>query len=175
MTRYLTPIGILLFLASSLTAAEKAPKSAKAELHDAKGQKVGTVTFKQALDGLDVSLKVFNLPPGPHAFHIHTVGKCEPPDFKSAGGHLNPQSMKHGLKNPSGPHAGDLPTFTVGKNGKGKIMLLNKRVTLTSGTNSLFHEGGTAIIIHEKADDDVTDPTGNAGNRIACGVIMKGK
>ena len=81
--------------------------------------------------------------------------------------------MKHGLKNPSGPHAGDMPNITVDKNGKGKAMILNKRVTLAPGTNSLFHEGGAALVIHEKADDETTDPTGNAGNRIACGVIMK--
>ena len=173
MSRYTSSLGILLLFVGSLIAAEKGPKSAKAELKNAQGQKVGNVSFKQALDGIDISLKVFNLPPGEHAFHIHTVGKCEPPDFKTAGGHLNPQNMKHGLKNPSGPHAGDLPNITVGKNGKGKAVLLNKRVTLTPGSNSLFHEGGTALIIHEKADDETTDPTGNAGNRIACGVIMK--
>jgi len=173
MSKYTSSLGILLLFVGSLLGAEKGPKSAKAELKNAQGQKVGNVSFKQALDGIDISLKVFNLPPGQHAFHIHTVGKCDPPDFKTAGGHLNPQNMKHGLKNPSGPHAGDLPNITVGKNGKGKAVLLNKRVTLTPGSNSLFHEGGTALIIHEKADDETTDPTGNAGNRIACGVIMK--
>jgi Cu-Zn family superoxide dismutase len=173
MSRYTTSVGILLLFVGSLTAAEKGPKSAKAELKNAQGQKVGNASFKQAMDGIEVSLKVFNLPPGTHAFHIHTVGKCDPPDFKTAGGHLNPQNMKHGSKNPSGPHAGDMPNITIGKNGKGKLMILNKRVTLTPGSNSLFHEGGTAIIIHEKADDEMTDPTGNAGNRIACGVIMK--
>jgi Cu-Zn family superoxide dismutase len=173
MIKYISSLGILLLFVGSLIGAEKGPKSAKAELKNAQGQKVGNVSFKQALDGIDISLKVFNLPPGQHAFHIHTVGKCDPPDFKTAGGHLNPQNMKHGMKNPSGPHAGDLPNITVGKNGKGKIVLLNKRVTLTPGSNSLFHEGGTALIIHEKADDETTDPTGNAGNRIACGVIMK--
>ena len=173
MIRYTTSLGILLLFVASLTAAEKGPKSAKAEIKNAQGQKVGSASFKQALDGVNISLKVFSLPPGTHAFHIHTVGKCEPPDFKTAGGHLNPQNMKHGLKNPSGPHAGDMPNITVDKNGKGKAMILNKRVTLAPGTNSLFHEGGTALVIHEKADDETTDPAGNAGNRIACGVIMK--
>jgi Cu-Zn family superoxide dismutase len=173
MIRYTASLGILFLFVGSLAAAEKGPKSAKAELHDAKGQKVGTVTFKQAVDAVSISLKVFNLPPGTHAFHIHAVGKCDPPDFKTAGGHFNPQNMKHGLKNPSGPHAGDMPNIVVGKNGKGKATILNKRVTLSPGTNSLFHEGGTAIIIHEKADDEMTDPTGNAGGRIACGVIEK--
>ena len=175
MIRYTTSLGILLLFVGSLLAAEKGPKSAKAELHDAKGQKAGSATFKQAPDGVNISLKVFNVPPGTHAFHIHTVGKCEAPDFKTAGAHFNPQSMKHGMKNPSGPHAGDLPNITVGKNGKGKAEILNKRVTLAAGTNSLFHEGGTALVIHEKADDEITDPAGNAGNRIACGAIEKGK
>ena len=175
MIRYATSLGVLLLFVGSLIAAEKGPKSAKAELHNAQGQKVGSATFKQSLDGVNISLKVFSVPPGSHAFHIHAVGKCDPPDFKTAGGHLNPQNMKHGVKNPSGPHAGDMPNLTVGKNGKGKATILNKRVTLAADANSLFHDGGTALIIHEKADDEMTDPTGNAGNRIACGVIEKGK
>lgn len=168
-------LGILFLFTCTLAGADKAPKSAKAELRDAKGQNVGKATFKQTADGVKISVQVFNVPPGPHAFHIHAVGKCEPPDFKTAGGHFNPQSMKHGLKNPAGPHAGDMPNITVGQKGKGKATVVNKRVTLGEGANSLFHEGGTAIVIHEKADDDMTDPAGNAGNRMACGVIEKSK
>ncbi|HWU39184.1 MAG TPA: superoxide dismutase family protein, partial [Candidatus Acidoferrum sp.] len=85
------------------------------------------------------------------------------------------ENKKHGLKNPEGPHAGDMPNITVGQNGKGKATVQNTRVTLGEGANSLFHEGGTALVIHEKADDDMTDPAGNAGNRMACGVIEKSK
>jgi len=175
MIKYTSTLGFLLLSTCTLMAAEKGPKTAKTELRDAQGQKVGTATFKQAPEGVNISLQVSSLPPGTHAFHIHAVGKCEPPDFKTAGGHFNPENKKHGLKNPAGPHAGDMPNISVGQNGKGRAALLNRRVTLGEGANSLFHEGGTALVIHEKADDDMTDPAGNAGNRIACGVIEKGK
>ena len=168
-------VSILLTVSSLLLAAEKAPKKAKAELRNAQGQPVGTAVFKQGGNGVSISLQVFNLPAGTHAFHIHTVGKCDPPDFKTAGGHYNPENKKHGLKNPEGPHAGDMPNITVGQNGKGKATVQNTRVTLGDGVNSLFHEGGTSLVIHEKADDEMTDPAGNAGARIACGVIEKSK
>jgi len=173
--KYVFSLGALLLCSSSLMAAGKAPTSAKVELRNAQGQPVGTATFKQAHGGVNISLQVFSLPAGTHAFHIHTVGKCDPPDFKTAGGHFNPENKKHGLKSSAGPHAGDMPNIAVGQKGKGKATLLNKRVTLGEGANSLFHEGGTALVMHEKADDDMTDPAGNAGNRIACGVIQKGK
>ena len=168
-------LGILLIFSFPLLAAEKAPKKAKAELRNAQGQPVGTAVFKQGSNGVSISLQAFNLPAGTHAFHIHAVGKCDPPDFKTAGGHFNPENKKHGLKNPEGPHAGDMPNITVGQNGKGKATVQNTRVTLGEGANSLFHEGGTALVIHEKADDDMTDPAGNAGARMACGVIEKSK
>ncbi len=154
--------------------ATKGPKvNGKAELHDAQGKAVGTASLKQTKAGVKISLQVTGLPAGTHAFHIHTAGQCEAPDFKSAGGHFNPEGKKHGLKNPDGPHAGDMPNITVGTNGKGKATAVNTRVSLGEGANSVFHEGGTAIVIHEKADDEMTDPAGNAGNRIACGVIGK--
>ena len=168
-------LGVLLMASSTLMAAEKAPKTAKAELRNAEGKQVGMAVFKQGSNGVSISLRTFNLPAGTHAFHIHAVGKCDPPDFKTAGGHFNPESKKHGLKNPEGPHAGDMPNITVGQNGKGKATVQNTRVTLGEGSNSLFHEGGTALVIHEKADDEMTDPAGNAGNRLACGVIEKSK
>jgi superoxide dismutase, Cu-Zn family len=101
------------------------------------------------------------------------VGKCEGPTFESAGAHFNPEGTKHGLKNPDGPHAGDLPNLTVGSNGKGQAQVVNSHFTLGEGTNSVFHQGGTSIVIHEKADDGRTDPAGNAGGRIACGTIEK--
>ena len=168
-------VGILLLSGWTLVAAEKDLKTAAAELRNAQGQQVGTAKFTDVSDGVQISLRVSNLPPEAHAFHIHGVGMCDPPDFKTAGGHFNPENKKHGLKNSEGPHAGDMPNITVGKNGKGKARVLNTRVTLGEGANSLFHEGGTALVIHEKADDDMTDPAGNAGNRIACGVIEKSK
>jgi len=166
-------LSTLLFLTT--TAAFAAPKGnmAKAELRNAEGQPVGTATFKQVKAGTQISLRLWNFPVGTHAFHIHAVGKCDSPDFKTAGGHFNPEGKKHGLKNPEGPHAGDMPNITVATNGKGKVKVVNTRVTLGEGANSLLHEGSTALVIHEKADDDMTDPAGNAGNRIACGVIEK--
>ena len=168
------PAGALLVLAAATaTSAAKGPKGAKADLHDAQGKAVATASLKQVKNGVRISLQVADLPAGTHAFHIHTAGKCEAPDFTSAGGHFNPEGKKHGLKNPEGPHAGDMPNITVVANGKGKAQVVNTRVALGEGANSLFHEGGTAIVIHEKADDEMTDPAGNAGKRITCGVIEK--
>lgn len=171
--KHLMLAATVLFAAATLNAAAPSPKSAKAVLKDAKGQTVGTAKLKQTKSGVKISLAVSGLPAGEHAFHIHAVGTCEAPDFKTAGGHFNPHSKKHGLMNPDGPHAGDMPNFMVGKNGKGKTTYVDDRVTLGDGENSVFHEGGTALVIHEKADDNKSDPAGNAGNRIACGVIEK--
>jgi superoxide dismutase, Cu-Zn family len=146
-------------------------KTAHADLQDAKGQKVGTASFWEMKEGVKISLKVSGLAPGTHALHIHNVGTCEAPDFKSAGPHFNPDGKKHGDKNPDGPHAGDLPNFVVGKNGRSKFSTVATHVTMDDGANSLFHPGGTALVVHAKADDEMTDPAGNAGDRIACGVI----
>jgi len=156
---------------SGLAAAEK--KQATAEIKDAKGQKVGDAKFKEGKDSVAMSVKVMNLTPGVHAIHIHEAGQCEPPDFKTAGGHFNPAHKKHGLQNPEGHHAGDMPNLTVGANGKGTFKSTLEGVTLAGdGPNSLFKAGGTSVVIHEKEDDMKTDPAGNAGARVACGVIQ---
>jgi Cu-Zn family superoxide dismutase len=173
MKHLILSVTLLLLTITAAFGAAKGPKGAKAELKDSQGKAVGTATLKQTKTGVQISLRVMSVPAGTHAFHIHNVGRCEAPDFKSAGGHFNPEGKKHGLKNPDGPHAGDMPNITVSAKGAGRATVLNTRVTLGDGANSLFHEGGTAIVIHEKADDEMTDPTGNAGNRIACGVIEK--
>jgi Cu-Zn family superoxide dismutase len=153
--------------------AQSAAQSARADIVNAQGQKIGTATIRQADGGIRIDVQVSQLPPGTHGIHVHTVGKCEGPAFTSAGGHLNPTSKKHGKDNPEGPHAGDLLNIQVQASGDSKASLLDPNVTLGDGPNSLFHEGGTSIVIHEKTDDYKTDPAGNSGARIACGVIVQ--
>ncbi len=162
-----------LVLASVALHAQDTSKNAKADLFNAKNEKVGSATLTETSEGVKIALEVSNLPPGVHGFHIHDVGKCDPPDFKTAGGHFNPHGKKHGLKNPDGPHAGDLQNLEVGADGTAKVDVVQAGVTLGEGKTSLFHPGGTAIVIHASPDDGMTDPAGNAGARIACGVIAR--
>ena len=154
-------------------ASAQTPTKAHANLTDAKETKVGTATITPAAKGVDIALDLMALPPGVHAVHIHTVGKCDPPDFMSAGGHLNPEMKQHGKDNPMGAHSGDLLNFTVDAKGNAKTTVMAPDVTLADGPHSLFHTGGTALMVHAMPDDYKTDPTGNAGGRIACGVIEK--
>lgn len=155
-----------LFVAAPALAVDKA----SAVLKETSGKEVGTATLLATPSGTLVTLELAAAPPGMHGFHIHTTGKCEPPDFTSAGGHFNPDETKHGLMNPEGPHAGDMPNIHVPEDGKLAVEVLNPLVTL-SKESALLDEDGTALVIHAEPDDYLTDPAGHAGNRIACGVI----
>lgn len=140
---------------------------AQADLRDAAGTEVGKAAVEEIDGTLRVILDVTGMPPGLHGAHVHMVGKCEGPDFASAGGHWNPTAHQHGAKNPAGPHAGDLPNLEVGADGRGHLMF-----TLPGGTYAgLMDEDGAAIVVHAKVDDLMTDPSGNSGGRIACGVF----
>ena len=144
------------------------------DIKDAKGASIGMAMVSAAKDGgISISLDVKGLTPGEHAIHIHSVAKCEGPAFTTAGPHFNPAAKKHGMQSPDGSHAGDMMNFTVAASGTAKTTITNKNVTTADGANSIYANGGTALMIHAAADDMKTDPGGAAGDRIACGVIVK--
>jgi Cu-Zn family superoxide dismutase len=140
-------------------------------MQDGQGASVAVAELTQEGSMVRVEIQSRNLPPGPHAVHLHAVGRCDPPDFASAGGHVNPDNRQHGAQNPQGPHAGDLPNLEVNQQGRGNMDTSTDRVTLTAGPKTLLDADGSALVIHAGADDERTDPDGGAGERIACGVI----
>ncbi len=164
-----------LALLGGATVAGQAPERATAKIIDSAGAIVGTAMLTPTVRGTGVLINITlnGLPAGTHALHIHSVGKCDTPDFMSAGGHFNPGMKEHGTANPKGAHAGDLPNIELLGRGDDHVSMAVGEVTLTPGPNSLFHPGGTALVIHAGPDDYKTDPAGNAGARIACGVIEK--
>jgi superoxide dismutase, Cu-Zn family len=169
-------VATVLALCTATGFAQAKPVSKKTvELKDAKGNSVGTATIVSKGKGVEVKLALKGLPPGEHAVHFHQKPICDPPDFKSAGGHFNPTGKQHGFDNPNGHHAGDMPNFAVKPNGTAKATVKDEDVVLGTGSesNSLFANGGTSIMIHAKADDMKTDPSGNSGDRIACGAITQ--
>jgi Cu-Zn family superoxide dismutase len=156
-------------LAGWATQGSAADVHADAALKTAAGAPAGTATVTQTTDGLQVTVKVEGLPPGSHGVHVHTVGRCDAPDFASAGGHWNPGQMQHGLDNPKGHHAGDMPNLTVGADGKGMLAYVLPGAKL----DALLDADGAALVVHATTDDQKTDPSGNSGGRIACGVFAK--
>ena len=148
------------------------PAAVVTTLKDRQGHSVGTVTVTETPHGLLVRGTVAGLPSGPHAIHFHETGKCEPP-FTSAGGHFNPAQKTHGVLSPGGPHAGDLPNLVVPASGKLEFELFSPGLSLTSGPGAVLDADGTAVVIHAKADDYASQPAGDSGDRIACGLLSR--
>jgi len=161
---------LLAVLAAAPAAAADA--TATAALKDAKGQSVGTATFTEVGGVVKLKVSASGLTPGNHGIHVHEKGKCEGADFKSAGAHFNPHGKQHGTDNEQGTHAGDMPNLEAGADGKAALQTVLHGVTLERGAaNSLLDADGAAVVIHAKADDQKTDPSGNSGDRVACGVV----
>jgi Cu-Zn family superoxide dismutase len=165
--------GLSVLLAGGFFALSAEAEVAKATMKDASGKEVGQVALVQTPQGVLVKLSLKGAVSGEHAFHVHSVGKCEPP-FTSAGGHFNPAARKHGLEAAEGAHAGDMPNLHIPAGGELVIEIANPMISLVKGQpNSVFDADGSALVIHAGADDYKSDPTGNAGDRIACGVIVE--
>lgn len=170
--KQLVRLGGAAAIALALTSLPAAAQTATAALKGADGKEVGSVNLTQTSQGVLINVAVKGLPPGEHALHVHAVGKCEPP-FTSAGGHFNPGGKKHGMLSPEGQHAGDMPNLHIPQSGDLTVEVLNVNITLEKGKpNSVFDTDGSAVVIHAGSDDYKTDPTGDAGGRIACGVIQ---
>lgn len=173
---------LIALVAAGLLALWRAPAAipttqprpgADAVLVHTEGRVIGRAEFFPLERGVLIRVEATGLPAGPHGIHIHEVGDCTPPEFTSAGAHYNPFHRQHGLANPRGPHAGDLPNLVVSPTGAAFFEAVDLKVTLGPGRNTLFDADGSSLVIHAQADDHVTDPAGNSGARIACGVIKR--
>jgi Cu-Zn family superoxide dismutase len=167
-------LGLVIALAGCRLPIISVDPAAVAQIKDAGGRVVGKGVLVQDNGSVRVVLDVTGLPRGDKGVHIHEVGKCDPPGFESAGEHFNPTKAQHGSANPRGPHAGDLPNITIDASGRGHLEATLRRVSIEKGSASLFDADGSAIVIHADRDDLRTDPSGNSGARIACGVIIRG-
>jgi Cu-Zn family superoxide dismutase len=165
----------IIVLLTSLSAFAAKPPKANASLVNAQGASVGTASFEQTTQGVKITLQAQGLTPGEHGIHVHEKGQCASPDFKSAGGHFNPLNKEHGLTHPKGHHAGDLPNLMATSDGKTEAELLLVGASLKPGKDSLLRDGGTALVIHAKADDGKSQPAGDSGDRVLCGVIQTAK
>ena len=173
MTRFGLPLLLLAAAAFPASAATAQRNRAAANLHNAQGQLIGEASAARAGNVVRIRLTVHGLTPGTHGVHLHQTGRCDSPDFTSAGPHWNPTSHQHGRLNPMGPHLGDLPNLVVGANGRGRIdFAVPVPAGTAAGANPLLDADGTSVVIHAAADDLRTDPSGNSGARIACGVLI---
>lgn len=171
-----------LLIAATLCAAcagGRSPESepslvAWAELKNARGESVGSAVFREEGGRVRIVVQATGLTPGRHGIHVHAVGRCEPPAFQSAGDHFNPVGKKHGLDNTDGAHAGDLPNLEADANGRTEYVAVTDRLSLVPGATSVFDADGSAVVIHARADDQRTDPSGNSGERVLCGQLMAG-
>jgi Cu-Zn family superoxide dismutase len=175
MTRITTSLLCIVLSYPCLAGAQEPasgppPVRATFAIIDTAGERAGQVTAVQEPAGLLLQIYAYRLPPGPHGLHLHVVAACDPPDFQTAGGHLNPAGRKHGRRNPEGPHLGDLPNLQVNGQGEVRLEVRLDSLTLTPGPRSIGVPG-TALVVHAAADDEMTDPTGNSGARIACAVV----
>lgn len=154
-------------------ATDNTTDNAVAILKDAENNTVGFATFTEDFGLVRIQILASGLTPGLHGIHIHETANCTEPSFTSAGEHYNPLGKEHGLANPKGPHAGDLPNLIVGYDGTAYMDVVTNLVTLSPGSTTLFTDNGTALVIHADRDDQITNPSGGSGERIACGVIEK--
>jgi superoxide dismutase, Cu-Zn family len=167
----------IVIVAVLAVAVLQQPQATLVQLRDARGTLVGSAVLTQrpVIGGTRIGVDVEGLQAGEHGIHIHETGKCDPPDFESAGSHFNPSNTEHGLENPNGPHAGDMPNLPVSENGTAVNYQTEISTSLSGGEESLMgHTGGTALVIHADRDDQMTNPSGNSGGRVACGVIAAG-
>jgi superoxide dismutase, Cu-Zn family len=178
--RRVTGAGALLVVATlagcagGSTRGSNPSRMAWAELKTVEGESVGSAVFWEEDGRVRLVVQARGLTPGRHGIHVHAVGRCEAPAFESAGEHLNPLGKKHGLDNPDGAHAGDLPVLEADASGRTEYVAVTNRLTLGSGTTSVFDADGSAVVIHAAADDQRTDPAGNSGGRVLCGSIVAG-